>query len=502
MWKNRAHCSHGLGSEIALGHDDAAGPFLTASGIIERMDTNELLRSLPQVDSVLSAREFADSAASLPRPLAVEAVRTAIEDVRKRLLAGEVVDVTLEAIARAAAGRAVLAARPSLRRVVNATGIIVHTNLGRSVLSQAAAAAIADVATAYSTLEYEVESGERGSRHVHVEELLCRLTGADAAMAVNNNAAAVMLAIAGLARGREAIVSRGQLVEIGGSFRIPDIMAESGATMVEVGTTNKTHLADYESALTSETGLLLKVHSSNFRVVGFTEEVALADLVHLGARHGVPVMEDQGSGVLFDLRPYGLPYEPTVAESVSAGAAVVTASGDKLLGGPQAGILVGRWDVISRLKKHPLARALRLDKLTLAALEATLRPMLDERRALSEIPTLRMLTEPVAEVRVRAETLAARIRDAVGEAAAVSTGDETARAGGGSLPLADIPSVAVLVEPREMSAAKLEARLRCEADPAIVARVKDDRLLIDPRTLLGAADEDAVVARLADVLGS
>jgi L-seryl-tRNA(Ser) seleniumtransferase len=465
------------------------------------MDTNALLRSLPKVDEVLAAPELAEAVASAPRPLVLDAVRGAIDDARERLLAGEQVDTDVTAIARHAAGRALLASRPSLRRVINATGVIVHTNLGRSVLSAAAAAAVAEVASGYSTLEYEIESGERGSRHVHVESLLCRLTGAEAAMAVNNNAAAVMLAIAGLARGREAIVSRGQLVEIGGSFRIPDIMAESGAEMVEVGTTNKTHLSDYEAALTSNTGLLLKVHSSNFRVVGFTEEVPLADLVHLGARHGIPVMEDQGSGVLFDLRPYGLPYEPSIAEAVSAGAAVVSASGDKLLGGPQAGLLVGRWDVISRLKKHPMARAVRLDKMTLAALEATLRASLDEQRAIAEIPTLRMLTAPVGEVRVRAEALATRVRDAVGEGAIVSVGDEIARAGGGSLPLAEIPTAVVAVEPRAMSAADLETALRASEDPAIVARVKEERVLFDPRTLLSAAEEDAIVARLARLLG-
>jgi L-seryl-tRNA(Ser) seleniumtransferase len=464
------------------------------------MDTNAVLRSLPKVDEVLSAGELAETLATVPRALVVDAARAAIEDVRARLIAGESADTDTGGIARDAAGRATLAARPSLRRVINATGIIVHTNLGRSVLAEAAAAAVAEVATSYSTLEYDVESGERGSRHAHVEKLLCRLTGAEAAMAVNNNAAAVMLAIAGLSRGREAIVSRGQLVEIGGSFRIPDIMAESGAKMVEIGATNKTHLSDYEAALTSNTGLLLKVHSSNFRVVGFTEEVTLTQLVHLGAQHGVPVMEDQGSGVLFDLRPYGLPFEPTVAESVAEGAAVVTASGDKLLGGPQAGLLVGRWDVISKLKKHPMARAVRLDKLTLAALEATLRLCLDEQRALAQIPTLRMLTEPASEVRLRAEDLAARIRTAVGDAAEVTTADEIARAGGGSLPLAEIPTVVVTVAPRALAAGALEAALRC-GEPAIIARVKDDRVLIDPRTLLCAAEADAIVARLGDVLG-
>jgi L-seryl-tRNA(Ser) seleniumtransferase len=465
------------------------------------MDTNAVLRSLPKVDEVLAAPELAETLARVPRPLVLDAARAVIDEARTRLLSGESADVAASALARDAAGRAMLAMRPSLRRVINATGIIVHTNLGRSVLSDAAAAAVAQVATGYSTLEYDVESGERGSRHVHVEALLCRLTGAEAAMAVNNNAAAVMLAIAGLARDREAIVSRGQLVEIGGSFRIPDIMAESGATMVDVGTTNKTHLEDYENALTSNTGLLLKVHSSNYRVVGFTEEVALADLVHLGAMHGVPVMEDQGSGVLLDLSRYGLPDEPTVGASVAAGAAVVTASGDKLLGGPQAGLIMGRAEVIHALKKHPMARALRLDKMTLAALEATLGAYLEEERALREIPTLRMLTTPQPEIRVRAEVLAGRIRDAVGDAADVTTADDTARAGGGALPLADIPSAVVAIAPRCVSAGKLEALLRCGGEPAIVARVKDDRVLFDPRTLLSLAEEDAIVARLGEVLG-
>jgi L-seryl-tRNA(Ser) seleniumtransferase len=465
------------------------------------MDTNALLRTLPKTDEVLASPLLAETLATTPRVVVLDAVRASVDAVRATLLAGNPADTSADGVAAEAATRAALAMRPSLRRVINATGIIVHTNLGRSVLSDAAAAAVTQVATGYSTLEYDVDSGERGSRHVHVESLLCRLTGAEAAMAVNNNAAAVMLAIAALSRGREAIVSRGQLVEIGGSFRIPDIMAESGARMVEVGATNKTHLADYERVIGESTGLLLKVHSSNFRVVGFTEEVSLADLVGLGERHGVPVMEDQGSGVLFDLRPYGLPYEPSIAESVAAGASVVTASGDKLLGGPQAGIIVGRADVIAKLKKHPMARAVRLDKLQLAALEATLRLSLDEARALAEIPTLRMLTEPAETVHVRADALASRLRAELGEAADVSVAPDIARAGGGSLPLADIPSFVVTLAPRDMSASELETRLRCGAEPAIVARVKDDRVLLDPRTLLSSAEEDVVVARLGEVLG-
>lgn len=472
------------------------------SGIIVRMDTNALLRTLPKTDEVLAAPELAETLGETPRAVVLDAVRAAIDDARARLLAGEAVDTAAGSVARDAAGRTVLAMRPSLRRVINATGIIVHTNLGRSVLSERAAAAVLEVATGYSTLEYEVESGERGSRHTHVESLITRLTGAEAAMAVNNNAAAVMLAIAALARGREAIVSRGQLVEIGGSFRIPDIMAESGATMVEVGTTNKTHLADYERALTPQTALLLKVHSSNYRVVGFTEDVDLTDLVELGARNGIPVMEDQGSGVLFDLTPFGLPREPTVGESVSAGVAVVTCSGDKLLGGPQAGILAGRHDVIAKLKKHPMARAVRLDKMTLAALEATLFAYLDESKALAEIPTLRMLTEPADAVRARAEALAARVREAVGDAAEVTTADEVARAGGGALPLAEIPTAVVCVLPRGRGVGSVEALLRLGGEPAVIARVKEERLLIDARTLLSPAEEDAVVARLAEVLGS
>ena len=465
------------------------------------MDTNSLLRTLPNTDEILATPQLAETIVDHPRALVLDAVRGAIDDARARLLAGEVFAPSSRDIALDAVGRATLAARSSLRRVINATGIIIHTNLGRSVLSEAAAAAVQEVAAGYSTLEYDVESGERGSRHVHVESLLCRLTGAEAAMTVNNNAAAVMLGIAALSRGKEAIVSRGQLVEIGGSFRIPDIMRESGATMVEVGSTNKTHLADYERALTANTGLLLKVHSSNYRVVGFTEEVALSDLVRLGAPHGVPVFEDQGSGVLVDLARYGLPDEPTVGASIAAGADLVSASGDKLLGGPQAGLLVGRWEIIQRLKKHPMARAVRLDKMTLAALEATLRAYLDEECALREIPTLRMLTESQADVRVRADELAARVRSAVGDAAEVSCMDDIARAGGGSLPLAEIPTVVVAITPKGMSLGELESQLRLGADPAIIARVKEGRLLIDPRTLLSVAEGDIVVSRLTEILG-
>ncbi len=374
-----------------------------------------------------------------------------------------------------------------------------HTNLGRSPLARSAVDAVAEVAAGYSTLEYDVASGERGSRHTHVEKLICRLTGAEAAMAVNNNAAAVLLGIAGLARDRDAIVSRGQLVEIGGSFRIPDIMRESGARMVEVGTTNKTHLRDYESAMTADTGLLLKVHSSNFRVVGFTEEVSVADLVQLGGQHGVPVFEDQGSGVLVDLRKWGIDYEPTVSESIAAGADLVSCSGDKLLGGPQAGILAGKWHVIEKLKKHPLARAVRLDKMTLAALEATLRLYLDEDRAAREVPTLRMLTTPKAAIAERAVRIADEISRACGDAYLTGTADDVSRAGGGALPMADIPTVVVTLSPQHMGVTELEARLR-GSDTPIVARINADRLLLDPRTL-ALAEEPEIVSALKAIAG-
>ena len=462
------------------------------------MDTQERLRQLPKVDELLRRPDVERLLEEHPRTLVLEALRESIGVSRARLLSSDDAEYDEAALLSDARTRLSLKARRSLHALVNATGIVVHTNLGRSILSKQATAAVAGIASHYSTLEYDVGTGERGSRHVHCEELLCRLTGAEAAMAVNNNAAAVMLALAALARGKEAVVSRGQLVEIGGSFRIPDIMRESGAKMVEVGTTNKTHLADYEEAVTDQTGVLLKVHSSNFRVVGFTEEVGLDELVSLGRRRGVPVFEDQGSGVLVDLRQWGLPYEPTVGESIEAGADLVSCSGDKLLGGPQAGILVGRADIIRRLKQHPMARAVRLDKMTLVALEVTLRTYLDPGAALAEIPTLRMITMPAESVAARAEALAAALRDACGETVVVDTAPDISRAGGGSLPLADIPTTVVRVSSPSISAVDIERRLRL-GEPGIIARIKEDRLLLDPRTVL-ESEERVIVERVAAVL--
>ena len=457
------------------------------------MDTKPLLRALPKVDELLKREDVAVLVGAHGRELTVDALRDAIDALREGILAGDVSEVSAEDVVAETAEVLDALARPSLRRVINATGIVVHTNLGRSPLPEAAMLAVADVARGYSTLEYDVESGERGSRHAHVEELICRLTGAEAAMAVNNNASAVLLGLAALSRRKEAIVSRGQLVEIGGSFRIPDIMRESGAKMVEVGTTNKTHLRDYEQAITPKTGLILKVHSSNYRVVGFTEEVSLPELAALGARHGVPVFEDQGSGVLVDLAKFGLPGEPTVGAAIAAGVDLVSASGDKLLGGPQAGILAGKREVIAKLKKHPLARAVRLDKMTLAALEATLRLYLDEERALAEVPTLRMLTMPATEVAKRADELASAIRSACGHAYDVTTQHDISRAGGGSLPMEDIPTTVVALDAKRMSAAVLEAALRL-GEPTVIARISADRLLLDPRTLLPGEEAEVVSA--------
>lgn len=462
------------------------------------MDTKALLRTLPKVDDLLKREDVAALVALHGRMLTLEAIRDALNDTREAVLAGALAEVAADVIVADAAARLQLRSRRSLRRVINATGIVVHTNLGRSPLADAAVDAVAEVARGYSTLEYDVESGERGSRHVHVEDLICRLTGAEAAMAVNNNASAVLLGLAALARRKEAIVSRGQLVEIGGSFRIPDIMRESGAKMVEIGTTNKTHLRDYENAITPRTGLILKVHSSNYRVVGFTEEVPLAELVALGASRGIPVFEDQGSGVLIDLTKYGLPGEPTIGSAIAAGADLVSASGDKLLGGPQAGVLAGKREVIARLKKHPLARCVRLDKMTLAALEVTLRLYLDEEHLFAEVPTLRMLTMKPAELAARAERLAHAVRDACGDAFEVTTAPDTSRAGGGALPMEDIPTTVVALAPRRMSATALDERLRL-GEPHVIARIKDGRLLLDPRTLREDEEIEVVDALVAAV---
>ena len=457
----------------------------------------EALRNLPQVEEVLRAPQVKAMEPLLPHAALVECVRAAVDAERREILDGARTAPHTDAISDDACARALATLRPSLRRVVNATGVIVHTNLGRSVLADEAVRAVSDVARSYSTLEYNTDAMARGSRHAHVERLICTLTGAEAAIAVNNNAAAVMMVLREFAAGHEAVVSRGELVEIGGSFRIPDIMALSDARMVEIGTTNKTHPADYARAITPATAMLLKVHPSNYRMIGFTESVPRAELRRIadaenearrqaGASDAgtVLVYEDQGSGAFMRLEASGDYAEPTVAESLKAGCDLVSFSGDKLLGGPQAGIIVGAKPLIDRLKKNPLARALRLDKMTLAALESTLRIYLDPERAMREIPTLRMLTEPVEDVRRRAEALARAVREASGAHAEVDVVEETARAGGGAMPMCDIPTFCARISFKSGCAQDCERSLVTRRGVPVVGRIKKEAVLLDAKTLL------------------
>jgi L-seryl-tRNA(Ser) seleniumtransferase len=416
-----------------------------------------------------------------------EACRSVVEDLRGRILADKGGDGRFRLPALEASVEQVVAMVGALgayrlKRVINATGVILHTNLGRSPLCREALERIVEVARGYSNLEYDLEKGARGLRYDHVRQLLCALTGAEDALVVNNNAAAVLLVLNSLSEGREAIVSRGELIEIGGEFRIPEVMEKSGARLREVGTTNRTRLADYERAVGPETGLILKVHTSNFRIMGFTEEADLQSLVELGRGHGLPVMDDLGSGCFIDLDRYGLEREPTVRESLSTGVDVVTFSGDKLLGGPQAGIILGKREILERVRVNPLNRALRIDKLTLAALEATMVKYLRPAEALCDLRVLRALTEPRESVRKRARKLAAMIRRAVPRGLAVSVKDGTSMAGGGSLPAREIPTALIGLTAEGLSVAAFEERLRKWEVPIIV-RVADDQVLLDARTL-------------------
>ncbi len=447
------------------------------------MTAPEALRRIPAVERVLQEGCLADAlgAGVVPRRVAVEEVRAVLEEVRSALRAGEAPETAAEALAARALGRAEARLLPRLGPVVNAAGVVLHTNLGRAPLAPEAVAAMARAA-GYCNLEYDLAAGRRGHRHACVEGLLGELTGAEAALVVNNNAAAVLLALAAVARGRQVVVSRGELVEIGGSFRIPEVMAQSGAVLREVGTTNKTHRADYEAALGPETAALLKVHTSNYRVLGFTAEVGLAELVALGRSRGVPVLVDLGSGCLVDLPRLGLEGEPTVPEAVAAGADLVTFSGDKLLGGPQAGILVGRREAVAACARHPLMRALRPDKVTLAALEATLALYRDPEGALRRVPTLALLGRDPRELRGEAEGLAEALRAALGAAATVAVAADVSEVGGGALPLARLPTWVVEVRRAGGGASRLEARLRAHCPP-VVARLRDDALVFDPRTL-------------------
>jgi len=441
---------------------------------------------LPGVDHILELCGALPFFKEIPKTVLVSSIRKILETLRSGILGADQ-DIAAESLSDAHITEAVMAAvikatTPNLKPLVNATGVVVHTNLGRSLLPNAVVENIAMIAGRYSNLEYDLEAGKRGSRYASVEDLLCEISGAQAAMAVNNNAGAVLLCLETFARNKEVIVSRGELVEIGGSFRVPDVMAKSGGILREVGTTNRTHMRDYENAIRANTALLLKVHRSNYSVIGFTAEVSLKELVELGARHGVPVIEDLGSGTFIDFSKYGLVKEPTVQDSVAAGTDIVTFSGDKLLGGPQAGIIVGKKSIVDQIKQNPLARALRIDKLTLAALESTLRLYRDEEKAVGMIPTLRMLTMNIGEIETRASNLVEELKNIGNSSLEISLIERSSRAGGGALPLLDLPSRCLRIRLQGMSANALEKSLR-ENDPPIIGRLEDDAYLMDPRTL-------------------
>jgi len=449
----------------------------------------ELLRALPSVDEVVRLLNQRGLDPGIPRSRQLAAVREILSKRRREILeapqeTARRLLLDLEAIASDAAAELARAGLFSLRPVINATGVVLHTNLGRALLSPLALERLAAVAAAYSNLELDLQTKERGSRYHHVEALLQRLTGAEDALLVNNNAAAVLLALETVAHGKEVIVSRGELIEIGGEFRIPDIMLRSGAVLREVGTTNRTHLKDYAEAIGPNSALLLKVHTSNYRVVGFTAEVSSRELAELGRERGIPVMEDLGSGSLIDLRPHGFPYEPTVPEVVASGVDLVSFSGDKLLGGPQAGIIVGKRAFVSRLKKNPWNRALRIDKLTVAALEATLYAY-DAGQALQTIPTLRLLTEPVIPVRRRAKRVLSRLSPGARARLNAQVIDDLAQVGGGALPTVELPTVAIRLGATAEMARALDQTLRL-GNPPVVGRLVDDRLLLDCRTVLPA----------------
>jgi L-seryl-tRNA(Ser) seleniumtransferase len=457
-------------------------------------DVQGLLRALPSVDVLIGALAGESALAGVPRPRLAAAVREALNAERRRLLeaGGPAADA-------AVLGARIVAALTrsgvfSLAPVINATGVVLHTNLGRALLSPLAQERLHEVAGSYSNLEMDVSRKERGSRYSHVEGLLRRLSGAEAALVVNNCAAAVLLALESLARGKEVIVSRGELIEIGGEFRIPDILRRSGAVLREVGATNRTHLKDYVNAIGPETGMILKVHTSNYRVVGFTAAVSSRELAELGRARGITVMEDLGSGCFVDLTRYGFPYEPTVPEVVASGVDLVSFSGDKLLGGPQAGIVVGRAELMERLARNPLNRALRIDKFTIAALEATLYAY-EAGTALETIPTLRMLTEPLASIRRRALKVLGRTGPAALRALGAAVIESSSQVGGGALPTVELPSAVIALGTRERPAEGLDEALRT-GHPPVLGRLLDDRLLLDCRTVL-PTDVVALAARLA-----
>ncbi len=454
------------------------------------MNKQRLLASLPSVDEILKSEKGLKWQETFPRRYVLRAIREIIEEKRQAILRDELKEISQEAMLPEIQRRIERLSSFSLKPVINATGVVIHTNLGRSVLSEEIMENVRKVACGYSNLEYDLEKGVRGKRYSHIQRLLNEITGAESSLIVNNNAAAVFVCLSALAKGKEVIVSRGELVEIGGSFRVPDVMSSSGAILREVGTTNKTHLHDYENAINENTAMLLKVHQSNFRTIGFTKQVLVDELVALGKRHNIPVMFDLGSGCLIDLRPYGIHIEPTVQEIVKSGCDVVTFSGDKLLGGPQGGVIVGRSELIEKIARNPLMRAVRIDKLTLSAFESVLMSYLDEERAKKDVPTLRMLLQDINEIKKRAKRIANRLRKEIkGDIADIEVMADSSQSGGGALPEIELMTFVVAIKPKRLSVNRLEERLRFQ-NPPIIARIKEDALIIDARTV---SDSDVEV---------
>ncbi len=461
------------------------------------MNVQEELRKLPSVDRLLQEATVDALVTAWGHSTVVAATREALDNARQAVLGGESCPPTA-ALAQQVEEQLAARLRPTLRPVINATGVLLHTNLGRAPLSIQARMAMDAVALGYSNLEYDLDAGQRGSRYIHAEEILCRLTGAEAALVVNNNAAAVLLILMALTRGREAVISRGQLVEIGGGFRIPDVMRQSGAMLVEVGTTNRTYVQDYEAAITDATTALMRVHRSNFRLMGFVHEPSLTEMVELATERNLFVFDDLGSGTLLDTAQYGLTHEPTIQESLAAGVSLVSCSGDKLLGGPQAGLIVGHKALIQKIKKNPLKRALRVDKLTLAALEAVLNLYRDPDRLAERLTSLRLLSRPQAEIRAQAERIAPALAAVLGESWQIAVSDALGMIGSGAQPVARLPSAALCIRPQQpkrlrgRSLRQLEEALRCLPLP-VLGRIDDDALWLDLRQL---DDEPAFLAQL------
>jgi L-seryl-tRNA(Ser) seleniumtransferase len=444
-------------------------------------EKQNLLSNLPSVDEILKSKQGMEWLSTYPRRYVLQAIRETIDLRRKEIIEGLLVDLSEEVMIADVENIIEKLSSYSLRPLINATGVVIHTNLGRSILSERALENIRRVSGSYSNLEYDIEEGKRGKRYSHIKRILREITGAEDALIVNNNAAAVMLCLSTLAKDREVIVSRGELVEIGGSFRMPQVMEASGAVLCEVGTTNKTHLYDYENAINEDTSLILKVHRSNYKITGFAEEVSMEDLVSLGIRHQIPVMFDLGSGCLIDLKPFGIYTEPVVKDIVKTGVDITTFSGDKLLGGPQGGVIVGKREYIEKIQKNPITRAMRIDKLTLSGFEATLMEYIDEEKAIENIPTLRMLLQKPEEISNRANKIAKKLTKEI-KNVHINVMADSSRTGGGSLPEVDLPTYVVSIKSDKVSVNEFEERLR-KGNPPIIARIKEDSLIIDARTV-------------------